>query len=240
MATPFKLKSGNASAFKNLGSSPAKGKLPTDPNKNKPKDITPPPPPSQTLDPDYNVPQRDLDGEKIAKKKTEEENRKEQAEIKKLYKKYKESLNPNPEKLAKSPAKQSKGNFNVSGSKASTTPGYNTTKAAKGFGGKGYSNPRPGLHIQDYPKGTEGPHSEMLRKTTKQPSKVSKFVKGVKKVGKKALKVGGRVAGGLGIAQLGYEAYKSGQKHSGGKAVKGQKSFMADAKKNTKSIYKKK
>jgi hypothetical protein len=48
--------------FKMMGSSPAKAKLPTDPNKNKPK-----PDP----DPDYNVPQRDLDGEKIAKKKKE-------------------------------------------------------------------------------------------------------------------------------------------------------------------------
>ena len=65
-------------------------------------------------------------------------------------------------------------------------------------------------------------------------------IKAIKKVGKKALKVGGRIAGGLGVAQLGYEAYKSGQKHSGGKAVKGQKSFMAESKKKTKSIYKKK
>jgi hypothetical protein len=57
---------------------------------------------------------------------------------------------------------------------------------------------------------------------------------------KQALKIGGRLAGGLGIAAMGYDAYKSGQKHSGGKAVKGQKSFMAGAKKKTKSIYNKK
>jgi hypothetical protein len=62
----------------------------------------------------------------------------------------------------------------------------------------------------------------------------------VANIGKKALKAGGRFAGGIGAAGMLYEAYKSGQKHSGGKAVKGQKSFMADAKKNTKSIYKKK
>ena len=51
-----------------------------------------------------------------------------------------------------------------------------------------------------------------------------------------------RVLGGPAslVAGLAYGAYKSGQKHSGGKAVKGQKSFMAESKKKTKSIYKKK
>ena len=96
--------------------------------------------------------------------------------------------------LGSSPAKQVEGNFNKTGSKASTTPGYSTTKAAKtqnppkGFGGKGYSNPQKGLHIQDYPKGTEGRHSEMLRKTTKQPSKVSKFIKTLKNTPKQYVK----------------------------------------------------
>jgi len=51
--------------FSGFKSSPTKAA--TDPNKNKPKDTTPPPP--FALDPDYNVPQRDLDGKKIAKKK---------------------------------------------------------------------------------------------------------------------------------------------------------------------------
>ena len=37
-----------------------------------------------------------------------------------------------------------------------------------------------------------------------------------------------------------YDMYKSGQKHSGGKAVKGQKSFIKEAKGKTKSIFKKK
>jgi hypothetical protein len=59
---------------------------------------------------------------------------------------------------------------------------------------------------------------------------------------KVATRGAGRVLGGpaAAIAGMAYGAYKSGQKHSGGKAVKGQKSFMADAKKNTKSIYSKK
>ena len=73
-------------------------------------------------------------------------------------------------------------------------------------------------------------------KAAKKVSKASKFIKGAKKV----LKVGGKIAGGLGVAGTLYDMYKSGQEHSGGKAVKGQKSFMADAKKNTKSIFKKK
>jgi len=47
------------------------------------------------------------------------------------------------------------------------------------------------------------------------------------------------LAGGLGVVAMAYDAYKSGQKHSGGKAVKGQKSFMADAKKNQTSIIQK-
>ena len=165
MATPFKLKSGNASAFKNLGSSPAK-----------------------------------------------------QIKTGRVGKINSNSwLTEHGKKLVKDAQTKTPKDFNVKGSAGSTTPGYSTTKAAKGFGGKGYSNPQKGLHVQDYPKGTEGRHSEMLRKTTKQPSKVSKFIKGAKKVGKKALKVGGRVAGVLGVAQLAYGAYKSGQKHSGGK-----------------------
>jgi hypothetical protein len=64
----------------------------------------------------------------------------------------------------------------------------------------------------------------------------------LKQVAKKGI---GRLAGGLlgglggGIAGLAYEAYKSGQKHSGGKVRKGQKSLIAGAKKKTKSIFKK-
>ncbi len=56
-----------------------------------------------------------------------------------------------------------------------------------------------------------------------------------------------RRAGPLAVASTLYDFYKSGQKHSGGKAVKGQKSFMKNSLRNTgrlvknrKSIYKKK
>jgi hypothetical protein len=56
-----------------------------------------------------------------------------------------------------------------------------------------------------------------------------------------------RRAGPLGVATTLYDFYKSGQKNSGGKAVKGQKPFMKNALKKTgrlvknrKSIYKKK
>ena len=72
----------------------------------------------------------------------------------------------------------------------------------------------------------------------------AKFEKGHKAANKAEWARVGRVAGrALGVAGVGsimYDFYKSGQKHSGGKAVKGQKSFMADARKKTKSIYNKK
>ena len=64
-------------------------------------------------------------------------------------------------------------------------------------------------------------------------------VQNIKKIAKKALKVGGRVLGVTGVASTLYGMYKSRQKHSGGKAIKGQKSFMTEAKKKTKSIFKK-
>ena len=47
----------------------------------------------------------------------------------------------------------------------------------------------------------------------------------------------GKLLGGLGVAATLYDFYKSGQKHSGGKAVKGQKTGVVAPKK---SIFKKK
>tara|TARA_R110000751_G_scaffold168017_1_gene273864 strand:- start:689 stop:922 length:234 start_codon:yes stop_codon:yes gene_type:complete len=70
------------------------------------------------------------------------------------------------------------------------------------------------------------------------------FAKSVaKKVATKVIKR----AGPVGVATTLYDFYKSGQKHSKGKAVKGQKPFMKNALKKTgrlvknrKSIYKSK
>ena len=53
---------------------------------------------------------------------------------------------------------------------------------------------------------------------------------------KKVGRVAGRLLGGLGVAATLRDMYKSGQKHSGGKAVKGQKTGIIKPKK---SIYKK-
>tara|TARA_R100000544_G_C2217515_1_gene55449 strand:- start:159 stop:392 length:234 start_codon:yes stop_codon:yes gene_type:complete len=72
--------------------------------------------------------------------------------------------------------------------------------------------------------------------------------KGVlKSVAKKVATKVIRRAGPLAVASTLYDFYKSGQKNSGGKAVKGQKSFMKNSLKKTgrlvknrKSIYKKK
>ena len=74
-------------------------------------------------------------------------------------------------------------------------------------------------------------------------SKAGEFAKVAKKSVKQVAKTAGKkilskailpVAIGLELVDM----YRSGQKHSGGKAVKGQKSFLADAKKNQKSIMK--
>jgi hypothetical protein len=68
-----------------------------------------------------------------------------------------------------------------------------------------------------------------------------------KKIIPKIAKGAARVTGAAGIATTLYGFYKSGQKKSGGKAVKGQKPFLKNALnktgrlvKNRKSIYKKK
>ena len=85
----------------------------------------------------------------------------------------------------------------------------------------------------------------------RKPSLTSKFpttakTKMIRQVAKKGAQTfAGRLAGGLAGAAGGFlaagamGAYKSGQKHSGGKVRKGQKSFMAETKKKTKSIFKK-
>ena len=64
--------------------------------------------------------------------------------------------------------------------------------------------------------------------------------KAIKKFAGKATKVASKIAAPLGVAATLYDFYKSGQKHSGGKARKDQKSFMADTKKKTKFIWNKK
>ena len=83
-------------------------------------------------------------------------------------------------------------------------------------------------------------------KKAKQLTKKARKKLAKKSLGKVVTKVAtrgaGRVLGGPAglVAGLAYGAYKSGQKHSGGKAVKGQASFMEESKKKTKSIFKKK
>ena len=139
-----------------------------------------------------------------------------------------------------------KSNFNFTGDSKSTTPKYSTTKAAKTQNFRNEANKiktvssktNKGSKVvnafkntpKQYVKGSK----EMLKTTNRN------MISASKQVVKKALRGAGRLAGGLGVVAMAYDAYKSGQKHSGGKAVKGQKSFMADAKKNTKSIYSKK
>ena len=101
--------------------------------------------------------------------------------------------------------------FNMIGDKASTTPGYKSTKIAKAKSG-----------------------GDLMTKAGKAKS----FSTGSKKILSRAAKASRTLRGaGAGIiAELGYRAYKSGQKHSGGKAVKGQKTNALNMRK---SIFKK-
>jgi len=80
------------------------------------------------------------------------------------------------------------------------------------------------------------------------PSRVAKATKATKlgELGKLTTKVGkygrlgvkGSIVGGI-ITEGLLAAHKSGQKHSGGRVRKDQKSFMTESKKKSKSIFKK-
>ena len=82
-------------------------------------------------------------------------------------------------------------------------------------------------------------HKNIPTISSSDPSRITKPKFSLKNTAKKIIKTGGRVLGGLGVAATLHEFHKSGQKHSGGKVYKNQKSFMEDAKKKTKSIFKK-
>ena len=105
-----------------------------------------------------------------------------------------------------------KNDFNMIGDKASTTPGYKSTKIAKA---------KTTNKIKDY--------------LMNVPSASSKIVKGLSTAGKVARVLSKASGAGL-VAELGYRAYKSGQKHSGGKVSKNQKTNVFNL---PKSIFKK-
>jgi len=134
--------------------------------------------------------------------------------------------------------KLKKGPYAKGGQNAQTKIAESYTRVSKTGTPKGFTKQQKVLSKID--KVTKGKFNKQVVKAGSSKLANTKITKQVvKNVAKKALKGAGRLAGGLGLASMAYDAYKSGQKHSGGKAVKGQKSFMADAKKNTKSIYKK-
>jgi len=126
-----------------------------------------------------------------------------------------------------------------SANKTKTVSPKTSTKAAS-FGSKTLKNFRNSVISSSDKSTTLGPKntvgSEIKRgakeftesalgrmKNLKVPSASSKVVKALSAAGKVA-RVAGRVSGALGVAELGYRAYKSGQKHSGGKVNKNQKS----------------
>ena len=154
--------------------------------------------------------------------------------------------------MGSSPAKQVKGKFNFTGAGASTTPKYNTTKAAKKSTSIVQSLIKPGATDATKSIGPKNTIKSELKKGSKRfvesakgqwkgfkvPKVASKIVKAATTLGKVARAVGKASQAGL-LVEAGYQAYKSGQKHSDGKVNKNQKSFMSDAKKNTKSVWKK-
>ena len=187
MKTPFKLKSGNASSFKNLGSSPVKGT-----------------------------------GDNL--KRIMSENK---AAQKKAGTFYAPGANPNKSSMPK--------DFNVKGSRTSTTPKYNPNMP-KGFNVKGSSS-------STTPKYSTPKSSSYTASSSSVSSGATQYPRRAKSIANRIglpKKIISKIAAPLTIAATLYDMYKSGQKHSGGKAVKGQKSFMEDAKKKTKSIFKKK
>lgn len=139
--------------------------------------------------------------------------------------------------------------FNMVGDRASTTPGYSKTKIAKA---KTTNKIKEYLTVSSDKSTNLGPKntikSEIKRgiksfaeaakgkmKNMKVPSASSRIVKGLSTAGK-AARVLSRASGAGILAELGHRAYKSGQKKSGGKAVKGQKTNALNMRK---SIFKK-
>ena len=180
-----------------------------------------------------------------------------------------ERTHPDDKKKKKSPTKAK--DFNMTGSSASTTPGYKETKIAKAkkfkqkFDARQVSKQKgkdfvknlktKGDLVSKKPASILDRTTKAFKNTPKQFAKNAKTIlaTNLKSAGKQIVKKGaGRLVGAaLGpvttVAGLAYGAYKSGQKHSGGKAVKGQKTGIVtpDPKKSIynqpkKSIYDKK
>ena len=151
---------------------------------------------------------------------------------------------PKFKELGSSPAKQVKGNypkgFNYMGDNwPDKTPGYKDTKATKtkmatDFNLENKKAQNVKLTKVKKPTSILGRVTKALKDTPKQLAKGAKEI--LKTAGKTArLGVKGSVVGGLATeALIGF--HKSGQKHSGGKAWKGQKTGVVTPKK---SIYKK-
>ena len=176
MKTPFKLRSGNASSFKNLGSSPVK--------------------------------QEDFIKTNIAGQRVNMMGVPHGTPKSKLTDIG--SLKPEHKGLYKQKGTMPKG-FNVKGSSAAGTKiltkqeiAVNTKQALKNV-------------------------NTISSKTNIGKRVVSSKLKDL---GTKALKIGGKIAGGLAIATTLRDFYKSGQKHSGGKAWKGQKTGVVTPKKS--------
>ena len=134
---------------------------------------------------------------------------------------------------SESPVKK---DFNMVGDRTSTTPGYSKTKIAKAkttnkikeyltvSSDKSTSLGQKNTFKSELKKGLKS-FAEAAKgklKNMNVPSASSRIVKTLSTAGKVA-RVLSRASGAGLIAELGYQAYKSGQKHSGGKVSKNQK-----------------
>ena len=143
---------------------------------------------------------------------------------------------PKFKELGSSPAKQVKGNypkgFNYMGDNwPDKTPGYKDTKATKTKMATDFN--LENKKAQNVKLAKVNKKSTLSRVTKAFKDTPKQLAKG-KKFAKKALKIGGRSLGLASLGVMAYDAYKSGQKHSGGKAFKGQKTGVVTPKK---SIY---
>ena len=122
----------------------------------------------------------------------------------------------------------------------------------KGFSGFGNSSPAKQIKPvkgETYPKyvkrafkQSKDPYGQdvLSKKGFKNLTKKATTGKITKQIAKTGAKnIVSKVASRIAAPGILYDLYKSGQEHSGGKVRKDQKSFMAEAKKKTKSIFKK-
>ena len=206
--TKFKLKSGNKSSFKRMGATEAIKQVDTSSTGYSSQDKSKMHTEREIYKAKLRGDYQDLTGDKLKKASYDDPTG--------------QVMSRDPHYLD-SPAKQVKGNmpkdFNIKGG-PSKTPGYSSTKMAK----------NPASTLDRTTKAMQNIPKQFTKATSKN---LGKLATGVIKKGV------GRLAAGpvAGLAGAAYGAYKSGKKHSGGKAgsKEGQAKWKAQKEKAPKS-----